>query len=94
MTAQEAQEIANTVLELFDEQPIALDETGTDRDKLKRVLHEYAKRLRVTRPELDVIKDDKMLPDLVIHRIAEALRQNERVSEQESEDDGGKPSAS
>jgi hypothetical protein len=73
MTPQEAKEIANVVLVKFGEQPIVVTEACTDRKKIERVLHEYAKRLRAKRPAFNVIKDDRMLPDLVIQRITEGL---------------------
>ena len=77
MTAQEALELANGMLKIAGEEPLSPPQkTGSDRQCVEAILHTYAIRLRKKRPSLQKIKDDRMLPDIVIQKIAAALSGN------------------
>ncbi|MDO9543439.1 MAG: hypothetical protein Q7J98_14120 [Kiritimatiellia bacterium] len=77
MTAQEALELANGVLKIGGEEPLSPPpKTGSDQQRVEAILNTYATRLREKRPSLQKIKDDRMLPDIVIQKIAAALSGN------------------
>ena len=74
MTPQQALELANGVLTVVGEAPLPPPSpAGSERQRVEAILHAYATRLREKQPALRKIKDDRMLPDIVIQRIVEAL---------------------
>ncbi len=74
MTVQEALDLVNGVLKLVGDEPLSPPPpTGTDRQGVEAILHVYATRLRAKRPALRKVKDDRMLPDIVIQKISAAL---------------------
>ena len=77
MTTQEALDLVNGVLKVVGDKPLSQHPpTETDRQGVKAILHAYATHLREKRPDLRKIEDDRMLPDIVIQKIAAALSGN------------------
>ena len=74
MTGTEALNLANAVLRSVGESALSLpDLMGTEREQIKTVSRAYAARLREKQPRFSQIKDDGMLPDMVIQKLREEL---------------------
>ena len=69
-------ELANSVLSLVGEDPIAFPIEGPAREKVEHLLSVYAARLRRKEPRYELLKDDTMLPDLVVQRLVAILKEN------------------
>jgi len=75
MTGTEALDLANGVLRTVGEDSLSVpDVTGPEKERIEAVLRAYVARLRKSQPRYHAIKDERLLPDIVVQRITEELR--------------------
>lgn len=75
MNAVEAYEAVNQMLKLVKQAPIPMPQHGTERDKIQFLFDTYVAKLKQEFPQYRKIQDNRLMPELIVQRLAVLLDQ-------------------
>ena len=67
-------ELVNHVLTWFGQDPIETPSEGTNRQKIEFLLNTYAERLKRDVPKYKDIKNNRLIPDMVVQYLVSVLQ--------------------
>jgi hypothetical protein len=66
-------EAVNAALAMVRQDPMAAPSDGTDRQKIEFLLSTYVARLKLAVPAYQQLKDNRLIPDLVVQHLVSVL---------------------